>query len=154
MTINVFASGANRRADAYVFASGANRLVKQMYVFHSGANRLVNGALLTMTVGSSGGLRGYNTGGAPFGSLSPATAFGGTVTRLCFGSISPAGLGLHFITTADTSALQGLVLNGVTYGGTGAGGFYNAAEKRWYWPTPGATPPYGLTAATYPVLIY
>jgi hypothetical protein len=153
MTVNVFHAGANRRADVYVFQSGANRLVKQMYVFHSGANRLVNGALLQMTVGNSGGLYGYNTGGAPFGALSPNTVMGGTVTRLCFGSISGAGLGLHFITSANTSALQGLVLNGTTY--TGAGGFYNATERRWYWPIPGATPPYGLTlGGTYSVLIY
>lgn len=41
MTINVFASGANRRAKPYVFASGANRVLREVWVFSGGANRRV-----------------------------------------------------------------------------------------------------------------
>lgn len=45
MPFDIYASGANRTARPYVFASGANRAVQRVYVFSGGANRLVFSAL-------------------------------------------------------------------------------------------------------------
>jgi hypothetical protein len=79
---DIFSGGANRSSRPWVFASGANREVKQVYVFSGGANRLafvnVTVTLSDASVSASGAVDNH-------GFTVSVTVTGGTPTAFSWG---------------------------------------------------------------------